>query len=148
VSADVFVMTWAEQIPTVSRYVEKDSDATIGFVAWGSNELDAGIGHPLEGGVEVLDLEEEADASGDLSAHNGRLILSVGSSQQDSCLGAGRTNDDPPLRVPSVRQRGGVLDQLEAKGINKERDSEVVVLDDDRRQLQKRHPGSMSHSPW
>ena len=63
------------------------------------------------------------------------LMITVGSGEQDSHLGARRTNNDPPFRVSGVRQRWGVLDQLEAESVNEERNRRVIVIDDDRCQL-------------
>jgi hypothetical protein len=116
-------------------HVEEDRDATVGFGARRCQEPDASVVHPLVGGLEVVSLQEEADTSGGLLAHDRGLIITVSSREQDACLGTGRANDHPPLRVPGVRHRWRVLDQLEAEGANEERDRQVVVVDHDRNQL-------------
>jgi hypothetical protein len=85
------------------------------------------------GGVEVVDLEEEADPPGDLVPDRGGLPLPVRLGEQDAGLGAGRADHDPPLRPAAAGgQRGGVLHQVEPQRLGEEGDGLVVVLDDDR----------------
>ena len=120
------------------------NDSTVGFVSRGGDEPDVGVGHPSVSGLEVLNLKEEADSSGDLLAYDRRLVITIGSGEQDPCLSARRTNNDPPFRLASVRQRWGVFDQLEAESVNEERNRRVIVIDDNGRQLYKRHLKSMA----
>jgi len=72
--------------------------------------------------------EESYPASG-LPADRRRLISAVSSGQQQACHGARRPDDHPSLRTAVIGKRRGVLDQLEAKLVNKEPDRRVVLAD-------------------
>ncbi len=48
---------------------------------------------------------------------------------------AGRAHDDPPLGAAVVGERGRIFDEVEAQGVDEERDGRVVVVDDDRDQV-------------
>jgi hypothetical protein len=71
-------------------------------------------------GLKVLNLEEKADPSGDLLAYDRRLVIAVGSGEQNARLSAWRSNNDPPFKVAGVCQRWGIFDQLEAESVNEE----------------------------
>ena len=52
--------------------------------------------------------------------------------EQEACLRTGWPRHDPALRTPIVRQRRPVLHQLEAERADEELDGTVVLVDDDR----------------
>jgi hypothetical protein len=78
---------------------------------------------------EVVDVQEEADPARGLVADGPSLVL-VGACDQDSGLRAGWADHDPALGSPVVRQRRGVLDQVEAERVTEESDRRFVLLDD------------------
>src|ERR1700761_1323656 len=86
------------EVPAVAGDVEEDGHPAVGLVARLGDELHAGRRHPPVRGVEVLDLEEEADAPGDLVTDGCGLALAVRAGQQDARLGAGRPDDEPAPR--------------------------------------------------
>jgi hypothetical protein len=59
----------------------------------------------LVGNLKVLNLEEEADPAGDLLAYERRLVITVGSGEQNARLGARRPNNDSPFLVARICQR-------------------------------------------
>src|SRR5580700_6514883 len=108
------------EVPAIAGDVEEDRHPAVRFVARLGGELDAGRRHPPVRGVEVLDLQEEADAPGDLVTDGRGLALAVRAGQQDARLGAGRPDDDPALRLAALRrQRGRVLYQVESQRLCK-----------------------------
>ena len=100
------------------------------------DEFDAGRRHPLVRGVEVIDLEEKADAPGRLVSDRRRLALSVRLGEENAGVTAGRADDHPPLRPPVIGQRGRVLDQVKSESAGEERNGLVVVVNDDRNLVQ------------
>ena len=83
-------------------------------------------------GVEVIDLEEKADAPGNLVSDRRRLTLPVRLGEQDRGVAAGWADDHPPLRPAVVGQRRRVLDQVKSESAGEEGNGLVVVVNDDR----------------
>ncbi len=141
----------SEQIPTVAGDIDKHGDPTVRLRPRRRHEGNAGVTHPLVGGIEVLHPEEETNAPGHLRADDRRLIVTVGSGEQDPRLRVGRSYHHPPLRLPTgCRRRRRVLDQLEAERVHEKGDGGVIVIDDDGGQLQMRHalkPAAADGSP-
>ena len=121
-----------DQVPPIAGDVEEHGEPAVGLVARWSDELDTGSGHPGVRGVEVVDAEEEPDPAGDLAADSGRLVVTVGAGEQDAGRRARRPADDPALWTSVVGQRRRVAHQLEPEGADEELDGGVVVLHDDR----------------
>jgi hypothetical protein len=96
-----------------------------------SHEPDPGGDHPAVGVIEILDLEEETDPARGLLPDDGSLVLSVRSGQQQASGGAGRPYRNPPLRASVVRQREGILDELETQCAGEEIDRRVILVDHD-----------------
>jgi hypothetical protein len=65
------------------------------------------------------------------------LLVAVGSGEKDAGLRTGRSHDDPPLGTIIVRKDWRVLGKFEAERVNEEGGRGVVVVDDDRHQLQE-----------
>jgi hypothetical protein len=59
-----FGLKRSKEIPPVSGDAEEDRDTAVRFGARLTNERDAGLGHPLVRGVEVIDAKEEPDPTG------------------------------------------------------------------------------------
>lgn len=134
---------WCDEVPAVAGDGAEGGEAAIGLVAWCGEELDAGGAHARIVGVEVVDLEEEADTAGVLVAEGGVLALAVSLGEEEPGLGAGRPDDDPAFQSAVVGASGRVLDEIKLEDIGEEVDCLVVVLDDDRGELQKRHEARM-----
>lgn len=132
-----------EQVPAVASDVEEHRDAAVGLGAWRGEEFNAGAGQALVGGVEVFDLQEEADSASDLVPDGTCLPLAVSAGKQDAGLRPGRPDHHPPLQSAVIGRGWGVLDQLEAQRADEEGDGPVVVLDEDRDELHERHTVSM-----
>ena len=70
------------------------------------DELD-GVGeHPLPGGIEVVDAQEQPDPARELVADGLLLAVAVGLGEQQPRLRARWADDDPPLRPAVVRLDG------------------------------------------
>jgi hypothetical protein len=91
-----------QEIPFVAGDVEEDCDPAVGLVARFGEELDSRLDHASVGGVEVVNLEKEADAAGELVADGCALLRTVGLGEQDACLPAPGTDNHPSLRSPSL----------------------------------------------
>jgi hypothetical protein len=136
----------AEQVPPVASHVAEHGDATVRLVARLAEELDPVVEHPTAGRVEVVDVEEEADAPGELPADHARLLVPVGAGQEQPGLRSRRTHHDPAFRPTVVGRREGVLDQCEAERVDEEPDRLVVVVDHDGGQSELHQPGKNSAS--
>ena len=120
----------SEQVPAVPGDVEKHRDLTKGFLARLGDELDAGVAHASVCGLEVLDAQEQPDATGELVTNCSLLTLAVGSGEEQRGRGAGRPHHDPALLPSIVGQRRRVLGEFKAEDADEESDRRVVVLDD------------------
>src|SRR5580704_14173249 len=121
------------EVPAIAGDVEEDGHPAVRLVARLGDERHAGRRHPPVRGVEVLDLQEKADAPADLVTDGRGLALAVRTGQQDARFGARRPDDDPALRPADLRrQRGRVLHQVEPQRLGEEPDGLVVVVDHDR----------------
>jgi hypothetical protein len=132
-----------QEIPFVAGDVEEDCDPAVGLIARFGEELDSRLDHASVCGVEVVNLEEEADAAGELVADGCALLRTVGLGEQYAGLPAPGTDNHPSLRSPIVGLRRRIFDELEVERFDEEGDGRVVVLDDDRSELQGRHRLSM-----
>ena len=132
----------SEEIPPVSGDVEEDSDAAVGFGTRRAYEGDAGLGHPPVSSVEVIDAQEEPDPSGCLMTDGRALVLSVGAGKEEPSLRAGRADDHPAFWPPVIGERRRVLDEVEAEYTSEEGDGRVVLINDQRNQVDL-HPGSV-----
>jgi hypothetical protein len=129
----------------VAGDVAEDDDSAVGLGAELGEELDPGGFHALVAGVEVVDAQEEPDPTGVLVAERRDLVLAVSAGEEDAGLRAWWADDDPPLGATVVGAGWRVLGQLESQCLGEEGDRVVVVLDDDRGELQEcheRHDGS------
>ena len=75
-------------------------------VLFGADELDPVVEQAPTGRVEVVDVEEEADAAGELSADGAGLLVAVGVGEEQAGLGARRADHDPALLAAVVGRRG------------------------------------------
>jgi hypothetical protein len=100
-----------KQIPAISLEIEEHRHPTVRLVPWGGHERHARSCHSSIGCVEVLDSQEEADAPGELTASDCRLLFAVRPCEQNPGCGSWRTNDNPAFRTTVVGERRGILDQ-------------------------------------
>lgn len=105
-------------------------------------ELDPVIEHAAIGGVEFVDAEEQADASGELSSNRCSLAFTIGPSEEQTGNSARRPNHDPSLRASVAGERWRILDEFEAQRLYVEADGAVVIVDDDGRVLDV-HPSNV-----
>ena len=97
-----------------------------------ADELDAGLEHPVIGGLEVVDAQEQSDAAGELIADRSGLPVAVRPREQQRGGCARRPDDDPAFPAPlAAGQRRRVLDQLKPETVDEEPDRLVVVVDDE-----------------
>jgi hypothetical protein len=120
-----------EEVPPVPGDVEKHGDTTAPFLARLRDELHAGLAHPVVGRLEVVDAQEQPDATRELVADGPHLPLAVRAGEQERGRGAGRSHDHPALRTSVVGQGRRVLHELEAENVNEESNCLVVVVDDE-----------------
>ena len=128
-------LSGADQIPAVAGEVEEDGDPAVRLRARSDDEFHTIGRHSFEGLIEVVHTQEEPDPSGDLIPETGSLFVSVGLRQQNSRLASGRAYDDPSFRSSVVRDRGGILYQIESELFDEELNRRVVSLDDERHKL-------------
>jgi hypothetical protein len=62
------------------------------------------------GNLEIVNSQEEADPTGELSAHDLLLLVAIGARKQNARHTACRANHDPTLGATIIRQRRNVLD--------------------------------------
>ena len=129
----------AEEVPRVASNVEEDRNPPIGLGPRFTDERDASLNHLPVNGVEVVNAEEEPDPAGYLVTDRGTLVFSVSASEQNPGVGTRRSDDNPPFGSPVIRQRRGVLDEVEAEYVGEERDRRVVLVDDQGNQVDLHH---------
>ena len=83
------------------------------------HEPNTRVNHSLVGGIEVIDAKEQTDAASELLAHTVRLVLAVGTREQNTGLASIGTNHNPALRPTVVRQRQHVLNQLKLQHVKR-----------------------------
>ena len=105
------------------------------------------LSEPCVRRLEVVDAQEHPDSTGELLADGIALVVTIGSGEQDASLGARRFHDHPSLRAAIVGGRRRILDEFEPEGLGVERDRLVVVVDDDRSQLDV-HPDDSRPRPF
>jgi hypothetical protein len=106
------IRPWPEQIPAISGDIHEDDDLPVRLVPWLAEELDPHVAHPVVGGGEVVDPQEEPDAPGELVADGARLLRAVGLSQQQRTRRSGRPHDNPLLDPAVIGQGRRVLEHL------------------------------------
>lgn len=121
---------WAQQVPAVPGDVDEDSDQPGRLLAWLGDECDAGTAHPVVGGLEILDTEEQPDTASELVTNRTGLAFSVRLGQQQPGRCPWRPHDDPTLRSSVIGQRRRVFNELEAEDVDEESDRIVIVIDD------------------
>jgi hypothetical protein len=92
-----------------------------------------------KGAVEVLDAKEQSNPAGELAPDGGSLLVTIGAGEYESGATLGRPHHDPPLRATVGRHGRRVLGQDEPQRAGEELDGRVVVVDDQRYELE-RHP--------
>src|SRR5690349_9573421 len=105
--------SYPEKVPFVTRDIEEDCDLAVWLGARRLHEGDSRRDHASVGGVEVIGLQEKADAAGELVADDALLFLTIGPGDQDPGRRTWRAHDHPPLWPSVVGERGGVFDKLE-----------------------------------
>ena len=73
---DVGIIRLSRGGPTGARDVEEHGQPTVGLVTTLGDELDPGR-HPLVGRIEILDWQEQADATAMLMPYDGSLLIAV-----------------------------------------------------------------------
>src|SRR5688572_9754955 len=129
----------AEEVPLVARDIEENGDLAIGFGARRSHERDPRRDHALVGRAEIIDLQEKADAAGELVADDALLLFAVRPGDQNPGRSTWRAYDHPALRPPVVGKRRDIFDELEAQHADEEVDGRIVLLHDESDEVQLRH---------
>ena len=97
-------LTRSEQVPSVTRHVDKDGDAAVRLVTWFGHEHDAVVEHAHPRSFEVIDTQEKPNAARVLRSDGGLLPVCVRSSKQQSRYGAGRKRACSSLPHPFTLQ--------------------------------------------
>ena len=132
----------SEKVPLVARDIEEDGDLAVGLGARRLHEGDPRRDHALVGRAEIIDLQEKADAAGELVADDALLLFAVRPGDQDAGRGTWRAHDHPPLGPSVIGERGDILDEVEAEYADEEVDGRVVFLHDESDEAQMRHQPS------
>jgi hypothetical protein len=128
-----------EEIPAIAGNIEEYRNLPIDLGARGSDERDARRGHARVGRVEVVDTQEQSDPAGKLLPDGRSLFRPICPRQQQPRRAAFRPHDDPSFGPPVVRRRRRVLDEVEVENADEEVDGRVVVVDDQRREIDVAH---------
>lgn len=80
-----------EQVPAVAGNIDEDGDLTVWLAPGVGDELDARSAHPVIGGLEVVDAQEQPDAARELVTDRARLTLSAWASSSAVVAAGGRT---------------------------------------------------------
>ncbi len=115
----------------VAGHVKKDGDPAVRLVARLGQEFDPALPHAVVRGLEILDAQEQPDATRELAADRLLLILPVRLREQQRGLGVERSDNNPAFRAPVVRQGRRILEKLESELPDEEVDADVVVIHDD-----------------
>ncbi len=68
----------SQEVPSVASNVDEDSDASVGLIAWLSDELNTAPGHPAVRFLEVIYAKEETDSSRILRSNGVVLVFAIG----------------------------------------------------------------------
>src|SRR5688500_7283253 len=72
----------SEKVPAITGDVDEDCDSPIRLIARRPDELHAGVTHSREGGVEIIDPQEQADTAGELLPNRRSLMSCVRAREQ------------------------------------------------------------------
>ena len=103
-----------------------------------ANEHDAVLRHVIEGLIEIVDAQEEPDATCELVTNRSRLSVTIGFRKEQTgaaivpVAATGRADDDPSLWATVVGQRRPIFYELESESLDKESYGFVVVVNDQR----------------
>jgi hypothetical protein len=125
----------AEEVPTVSLDVEEYSNLAVRLDPRSCYEHNASTDHPIVGGFEVINSQEQAYPAGKLPADDLRLVVAISPRQHNTSHTAGGANYDPAFGATIVRQRRNILNQLEAQNVYEEVDRRPVLPHNERHQL-------------
>ncbi len=64
-----------------------------------------GVHHSVIRRAEIIDPQEEANATGELVSDDANLMFAIGTGKEDARLGSRRPDNDPALWTPLVCQR-------------------------------------------
>lgn len=118
------------QIPQISIKVLEDSDQSIVRFLWFPSKLNPTIHEKAIVTPEIVSSQKQEDAPTSLVANPLRLIFSGGTRKEDrTAIASPGSNNHPTLVLLRLIS---ILDQIEPKLPNKERNGFVVVPDDQR----------------
>jgi hypothetical protein len=131
-----------DEVPPVPVQVSEDGDRAIGLMPRMPFEFHSRCPHPLVVPVELIGVEEEADAPTRLIAYPRLLGRSHGPSEEHRRLpSSSRRNHYPALSLLEV----SVLKEFEADGVNIEGDGLVIVTYDEGDKSEVGHSAIMLH---
>ena len=119
----------------ISCDVQKHCDPSVRLGARRLNELNTNRRHPPLGLVEVVDVQEEADAASQLSPKDGCLLHTISLGEQDPRLSTERAHNHPSLWMSIVGHSWGILHQLKPQLPDEELNRRVIALRYERDQL-------------
>ena len=137
----------SQEIPEVAPGVPECADTAIGLIADRADQLAARVQDASNGAVEVLDAKEQPDPASELATDEGSLPVTVGAGEHEAGAAFGRSYHDPPFRAPVGRLGRGVFRQHEPQRTGEELDGGVVVVDDQRYELEGHPADARSAAP-
>ena len=126
-----------EEIPEVAPRISEHADAPVRLVARRSDQAAPRVQGAGKRAIEVLDAKEQSDPPGELASDCRSLLVAVCASNDKPGTSVSRSHHDPTLRAAVRRHGRCVLGQYEAQSPGEEPDGGVIVVDDEREELQR-----------
>jgi hypothetical protein len=141
-------MRGTKQIPAVSRDVQKHRNLPVWFRSTWSDEFDASRDQPLVVSIKIVYAQEEADTAAVLVPYELGLTVTVCACQQQARFGARRSHDHPALGSTIGGLCACIFHQLELQDVNEESDRWIVLMHQNRYELQMGHCDNISFKVW
>jgi hypothetical protein len=107
-----------QRFPSRSR---KTASRPYGFMARRCHELHTSGEHALVRRIEIVDAQEQPDATSELLPYDACLLVPIGPREENACLAAIGTNDDQRSDRPSLVSDGVSSSKLNCRTSTKKR---------------------------
>jgi hypothetical protein len=112
---------WPQEVPAVCLEIQKDCKSAVRFIARRRHELHTNGEHALVRRIEIVDAQEQPDATSELLPYDACLLVPIGAREENACLAAIGTNDDQRFDRPSLVSDGVSSTKLNCRPSTKKR---------------------------
>ena len=78
---------WPQAVPAVSLEIQKDCQSTLRFIARRCHELHTSGEHAVVGRIEIVDAQEQPDATGELLPYDACLLVPIEAREENVLSG-------------------------------------------------------------